>query len=137
MRPKVSQARGPLIRVQAPGPRAAWASSASARTVGVERRQAACSTTAASWTSPTSSGARGFHPGFSWIDLPIFDDDGDPRHDSGVADDAPGLYFVGLHFLHSLSSAMIHGVGRDARRLVRHIADRRAAAGTAAELAAA
>ena len=26
----------------------------------------------------------------------------------------PGLYFVGLHFLYSMSSEMIHGVGRDA-----------------------
>jgi putative flavoprotein involved in K+ transport len=59
----------------------------------------------------------GYHPGFAWIDLPIFGEDGAPKHDSGVATDQPGLYFVGLHFLHAFSSAMIHGVGRDANRI--------------------
>lgn len=59
----------------------------------------------------------GFHPGFSWIDLPIFGDDGHPLHDGGVALGAPGLYFVGLHFLYGFSSAMVHGVGRDAARI--------------------
>ena len=53
----------------------------------------------------------------SWIDLPIFGSDGEPRHQSGICPDAPGLYFVGLHFLHSFSSTMIHGVGRDAERI--------------------
>jgi putative flavoprotein involved in K+ transport len=59
----------------------------------------------------------GFDAGLSWIDLPIFDDRGEPRHDSGVVAEAPGLYFVGLHFLHAFSSSMIHGVGRDAARI--------------------
>lgn len=56
-----------------------------------------------------------------WIDLPIFDERGKPRHAGGVVESAPGLYFVGLDFLYSLSSAMIHGVGRDAARIARHI----------------
>jgi putative flavoprotein involved in K+ transport len=56
----------------------------------------------------------GFHPAFSWIDLPVFDGDGQPRHDRGVVRNEPGLYFVGLHFLYAMSSTMIHGVGRDA-----------------------
>jgi Pyridine nucleotide-disulphide oxidoreductase len=60
----------------------------------------------------------GYHPGFSWIELPIFDAMREPRHVAGVVADAPGLYFVGLHFLYSLSSTMIHGVGRDAARIV-------------------
>ncbi len=66
----------------------------------------------------------GFHPGFSWIDLPIFDAAGDPRHDRGAVPDVPGLHFVGLHFLYALSSTMIHGVGRDADRAARAIAAR-------------
>jgi putative flavoprotein involved in K+ transport len=37
----------------------------------------------------------------------------------------PGLYFVGLHFLYALSSEMVHGVGRDARRIADRIADAR------------
>jgi putative flavoprotein involved in K+ transport len=59
----------------------------------------------------------GFHPGFSWIDLPVFDGDGEPRHQAGVVAEQPGLYFVGLHFLYAMSSEMIHGVGRDAARI--------------------
>lgn len=65
----------------------------------------------------------GFRSGFDWIDLPVFRD-GDPEHRSGIVADPPGLYFVGLHFLHALSSAMIHGVGRDADRVARAIAAR-------------
>ena len=60
----------------------------------------------------------GFDPGFSWIDLPIFDEHGEPKHESGLVPGQPGLYFVGLHFLHAFSSTMIHGVGRDAKRIV-------------------
>jgi putative flavoprotein involved in K+ transport len=63
----------------------------------------------------------GFGNGLSWIDLPIFEADGEPRHQSGVATDEPGLYFVGLHFLHSFSSTMIHGIARDARRIAETI----------------
>ena len=39
-----------------------------------------------------------------------------PRNEGGVSE-VPGLYFVGLHFLYAFSSAMIHGVGRDADRV--------------------
>jgi putative flavoprotein involved in K+ transport len=58
----------------------------------------------------------GFEPAFSWIDRPIFGDDGMPRHERGVVPGEPGLYFVGLHFLYAMSSGMIQGVGRDADR---------------------
>jgi len=66
----------------------------------------------------------GFHNGLSWIDLPIFEGGGEPRHESGIAAGEQGLYFVGLHFLHSFSSTMIHGVGRDAKRIADTIARR-------------
>jgi putative flavoprotein involved in K+ transport len=66
----------------------------------------------------------GYDAGFSWIDLPILDEHGEPWHTSGVVERAPGLYFVGLHFLHAMSSTMIHGVGRDAARIARLIAAR-------------
>ncbi len=65
----------------------------------------------------------GFHPGFSWIDLPVFGPD-EPKHDRGVVDSEPGLYFVGLKFLYSKSSEQIHGVGRDAARIADMIAAR-------------
>ena len=68
----------------------------------------------------------GFEPGFSWIDVPGCGP-GEPAHQSGIMPDVPGLYFVGLHFLHAMSSVMIHGVGRDARRIARHIDQHRRA----------
>jgi putative flavoprotein involved in K+ transport len=66
----------------------------------------------------------GFHPGFSWIDLPVFGEHGEPVHDGGLVPGVPGLYFVGLHFLYAASSTMIHGVARDAKRIVGAIAAR-------------
>ncbi len=64
----------------------------------------------------------GFQPGFEWIDLPVFGGEhGEPKHRSGVVESEPGLYFVGLPFLHAMSSPMIHGVGRDAARIVEAI----------------
>lgn len=68
----------------------------------------------------------GFDPAFSWIDLPVFDADGQPRHEAGAAIGEPGLFFVGLHFLYAFSSDMIHGVGRDAARIAGDIAARQA-----------
>lgn len=65
----------------------------------------------------------GFDPGFSWIHLPVLGAH-EPLHERGVVPSQPGLYFVGLHFLRALSSGMIHGVGRDAAYVVRHIAAR-------------
>jgi putative flavoprotein involved in K+ transport len=66
----------------------------------------------------------GFHPGFSWIDLPAFDEKHQPLHERGVVADVPGLYFVGLHFLTAISSAQIHGVARDAEYIANKIAAR-------------
>ena len=65
----------------------------------------------------------GFHAGFSWIHIPVFDEHGNPRQKRGVAE-PPGLYFVGLTFLYAMSSSMIHGVGRDAQYVAERIAER-------------
>lgn len=59
----------------------------------------------------------GFDHAVRWIDMPIFDAHGEPKQKSGIAEDVPGLYFVGRHFQHALSSTMIHGVARDAKRV--------------------
>lgn len=67
----------------------------------------------------------GFHPGFSWIDLPVVDEGmREPPHDRGVIESMPGLYFLGLKFLYSVSSEQIHGVGRDAAHLAATIKER-------------
>jgi len=63
----------------------------------------------------------GYEPGFSWIDLPVFDDAGDPIHVRGVVHSEPGLYFLGLQFLYSMTSATLNGVGRDAEHIAKTI----------------
>jgi putative flavoprotein involved in K+ transport len=80
----------------------------------------------------------GFHPGLSWIDLsrPIYSAEGEPIHDRGVVPDEPGFYFVGLHFLYSASSTMIHGIARDAERIADVIGKRVQAGTVQAEAAA-
>ena len=59
----------------------------------------------------------GFHSGLDWIDLPVLDPHGIPRHRFGRSTDIDGLYFAGLHFQYAVSSTMVAGVGRDARRV--------------------
>lgn len=69
----------------------------------------------------------GFVLDLSWIDLPVIGDDGFPVQERGVVASEPGLYFVGLPFLHTLSSALLGGVRRDAAHIANHIATRTAA----------
>ncbi|HKG92279.1 MAG TPA: NAD(P)/FAD-dependent oxidoreductase [Gemmatimonadaceae bacterium] len=63
----------------------------------------------------------GYTPDYSWIDLPVFDERGYPRHRRGVVAEAPGLFFVGLRFQHRLTSSLIGGVGADAEFIARQI----------------
>lgn len=65
--------------------------------------------------------ATGFRLDFGWIDLPIFREDGRPRHQDGVTE-VPGLYFVGLPWLSCRGSAFIWGAWKDAERLAGLIA---------------
>lgn len=125
-RPKIISQGGPLIRVK-PGDLTAAGVQRVPRVAGVRNGL------------PVLEGDRilevanvvwctGFHPGFGWIDLPVLDREGEPLHERGIAVGEPGLYFVGLHFLYALSSTMIHGVERDAKRVADAIAARIAAA---------
>ena len=66
----------------------------------------------------------GFAPDYRWIDVPIFDDAGYPRHERGVVAGAPGLFFVGLRFQHRMSSSLIGGVGADAEFVADRVAAR-------------
>jgi putative flavoprotein involved in K+ transport len=66
----------------------------------------------------------GFQPDYSWIDLPLEHEDGYPQQYRGAVESIPGLYFVGMLFLHSFSSMLVLGAGRDAKRVVDHIAAR-------------
>lgn len=66
----------------------------------------------------------GFKPAYDWISLPVFDDDGEPRHERGVVVSEPGLYFVGLFFQSAATSSLVGGVGRDAAYIAGEIAAR-------------
>jgi len=67
----------------------------------------------------------GFEPGFSWIDLPLFDDEGHVVHERGVVDAVPGAYFVGLKFQYSVLSDTLLAARRDAAYVVDHLANER------------
>jgi putative flavoprotein involved in K+ transport len=45
-------------------------------------------------------------------------------HERGIVGGEPGLYFVGLKFLYSMTSDTVTGVRRDAERIGKHIASR-------------
>ena len=45
----------------------------------------------------------GFRQDYRWIDVSVFDGEGAPMHERGVATE-PGLYFLGLDFLYSFAS---------------------------------
>ncbi len=58
----------------------------------------------------------GFRPDFtSWLPWSnAFDDSGFPVHENGSSTVVPGLHFIGIHFLRTRQSALLHGVGKDA-----------------------
>jgi putative flavoprotein involved in K+ transport len=66
--------------------------------------------------------ATGYRPEYSWIKLPIFDEDGRLRHRRGVTD-IPGLYFLGLTWQHTRGSALIGWVRDDAEFIAERIAE--------------
>jgi putative flavoprotein involved in K+ transport len=63
----------------------------------------------------------GFRPDFAWIDAAVFDGRGNPGHVRGVTRQ-PGLYFLGLPWLHTWGSGRFSGVARDAAFLAERIA---------------
>jgi putative flavoprotein involved in K+ transport len=65
----------------------------------------------------------GYRPDFSWIDAPVITPGGSPEHVRGVTS-VPGLYFLGLRFLHRLNSSLVGGVGADARQVAKVLAAR-------------
>jgi putative flavoprotein involved in K+ transport len=128
---------GPLLRVKAADLAAAGVERVLERTVGVEDDRPvladgrALDVANVVWCT-------GFRNDYGWIRFPLpLDDDGFPVQKRGVVPSAPGLYFVGIPFLHSFASMLILGAGRDAERVVKHIASRRANAPAATRVAAA
>ena len=63
----------------------------------------------------------GYRPDYSWIELPVADDDGHPITERGVSPVA-GLYFIGVEFQYAVASSTIQGLDQDARYLMRAMA---------------
>ena len=124
MRPHIRHGGAPLLRYRRKDLTAAGVERALARTVGVREGK------------PVLEDGRvldvenviwctGFRRDDSWIKVPYeVDEDGYPVQYRGVVASAPGLYFVGMLFLHSFASMLIAGAGRDAKGVVDHIAAR-------------
>ena len=62
----------------------------------------------------------GFSPDFAWVDAPVFNGRGDPVHHRGLTQ-VPGLYFLGLPWLHTWGSGRFSGIARDALFLAERI----------------
>jgi len=69
--------------------------------------------------------ANGFRPDHAWVEGVEVDAQGWPVQDRG-ASPVPGLYFVGLHWLHKRKSSLYLGVGEDAEHVAAAIAGRAA-----------
>ena len=66
--------------------------------------------------------AGGFRPNYAWVRFPdAFDALGFPVHEEGESTVAPGLYFVGVHWLRKRKSSALIGVGEDAAIVARRI----------------
>ncbi len=63
----------------------------------------------------------GFHPNFKFIKLPVLNMRGFPETDRGVTS-IPGLYFLGLPWMHTWGSARFSGVAEDADYIALQIA---------------
>jgi putative flavoprotein involved in K+ transport len=133
MRPKIRSHGAPLLRIRSADLAAAGVERVVARVVGVQQGL------------PVLEDGRvldvanviwctGFRPDYSWIDLPLEFDDGYPRQYRGAVQSLPGLYFVGMLFLHSFASMLVLGAGRDGAGVAKHIASRRSAARDTARL---
>jgi putative flavoprotein involved in K+ transport len=62
----------------------------------------------------------GFREDWSWVEPAVVGADGYPVQQRGVSGTG-GLFFVGLPFQYAFASGMVHGVGRDAAYVARHV----------------
>jgi putative flavoprotein involved in K+ transport len=63
--------------------------------------------------------ATGYSYDYDWLRVPVFDSQGRPLQQRGVTE-VPGLYFLGLHWMHTFKSGLFSGVGSDAEYLAEH-----------------
>ncbi len=65
--------------------------------------------------------ATGYAFDYDWLHAPCLDDRGEPVQQRGVTD-VPGLYFLGLHWMHTFKSGTFLGIADDAAHVVDHLA---------------
>ena len=65
--------------------------------------------------------ATGYHPDYSWLELPVIDRRGRVRHEGGVVQGAPGVYLLGGNLLRTRRSSYIDGAGADSRAIADHL----------------
>jgi putative flavoprotein involved in K+ transport len=65
--------------------------------------------------------ATGFRVDHSWVDVPVFDENGRAVHERGVTT-SPGLYFLGLLWQHTRGSALLGWVKDDAAYIADKVA---------------
>lgn len=63
----------------------------------------------------------GYRMNYQWIDMPVLDHQGYPQHQRGITP-IPGLYFLGLPWLHTWGSGRFSGIAKDAQFLAHHMA---------------
>jgi putative flavoprotein involved in K+ transport len=120
MRPEIRSHGAPLLRIRSADLAAAGVERVVARVVGVQdglpvlEDGRVVQVANVIWCT-------GFRPEYSWIDLPLEYEDGYPSQYRGAVSSIPGLYFLGMLFLHSFSSMLVLGAGRDAKRVAEHI----------------
>lgn len=66
--------------------------------------------------------ATGYRPDWAWVGLPFLDAQGYPLQRRGVTN-VPGLYLLGMDWLHSAGSGLFAGVGSDAEYLVARMSE--------------
>ena len=64
--------------------------------------------------------ATGYGHHYDWLKAPVLDVEGRPLQHCGVSPE-PGLYFLGLHWMHTIKSGLLSGVGSDAEYLAEHM----------------
>jgi putative flavoprotein involved in K+ transport len=65
--------------------------------------------------------ATGYRPNLGWVGLPMLDEEGYPVQRRGVTV-VPGLYILGLDWLHTAKSGLFPGIGEDAAYVAEHMA---------------
>jgi putative flavoprotein involved in K+ transport len=71
--------------------------------------------------------AAGYRPDYSWLDVPVLDQDGNVQQRRGVTA-MPGLYVVGQRFQHRRDSGFIDGARHDAAHVIAHLISRHSSA---------